>query len=159
MGTTYSETLDNYPQENKQQPVQYSPKQVPMRFNHDFDTIDWIANKKSDKITFHKRLGADILPDEDLIQQMSTELSNISRQDAAQVFRFWTNQTINNLFRICLDKTHKLDCRYLTIVLLSRYIIYRKQHSVEIYRDMYVEEDLDDFYEKMIQSVTYEYVK
>jgi hypothetical protein len=154
MGTTYSETLDNYPQENKQQPVQYSPKQAPIRFNHDFDTIDWIADKKSKKITFHKRIGADILPDEDLIQQMSLELTLITKQR----FQHWSNQTIHNLFRICLDKTHNLDCRYLTIVLLSRYIIYMKNYPEEIRRDMYGEEDMANFYERMIESVTYEYV-
>jgi len=121
--------------------------------NHQFSTMDWVVARKAEsaephKLTFHKRLGADILPDEDLIRQMSQELTTPK-------YRYWTKQTIHNLFRICLDGARKMDCRYLTIVLLSNYILRANNNSASHpIEDMYEKEELEGFYDSMIESVT-----
>ena len=118
--------------------------------NNQFSKMDWVVARKAEatarsKLTFHRRLGADVLPDEDLIQQMSQEL-------VYPTHRYWTKQTIHNLFRICLDGSRKMDCRYLTIVLLSNYILRANQHPVG--EDMYGKEDLEGFYDSMVDTVT-----
>ena len=125
--------------------------------NHQFSTMDWVVARKTDspltgsKLTFHKRLGADVLPDEDLIRQMSQELTSPTH-------RYWTKQTIHSLFRICLDGTRKMDCRYLSIVLLSNYILRANNNSASHpIQDMYEKEDLEGFYDSMIESVTCHY--
>jgi hypothetical protein len=121
----------------------------PILTNHQFSKMDWVVARKTaeygSKLTFHKRLGADVLPDEDLIQQMSQEL-------AYPTHRYWNKQTIHSLYRICSDGYRTMDCRYLTIVVLSSYILNADDSSPS--ENMYDKEELKGFYDSMVESVT-----
>lgn len=126
-----------------------SVNRSPILTNHQFSKMDWVVSRKSaeygSKLTFHKRLGADVLPDEDLIQQMSQEL-------VSPTHRYWDKQTIHSLYRICSDGYRTMDCRYLAIVVLSSYILNADVSSPP--DNMYDKVELKGFYDSMVESVT-----
>ena len=149
MGVTSSQFVSKNENETKM------PIHPQILTNHQFSRMDWVVARKSEsveksKLTFHRRLGADVLPDEDLIQQMSQEL-------ICPTYRYWTKQTVHNLFVISHDGSRKMDCRYLSIVLLSNYILRYDKISSHTVEDIYGKEELEDFCDSMIRSVTYRY--
>jgi len=126
-----------------------SVNRSPILTNHQFSKMDWVVARKSveseSKLTFHKRLGADVLPDEDLIQQMSQEL-------VYPTHRYWSKQIIHSLYRICSDGYRTMECRYLAIVVLSNYILNVDDSSPP--DNMYDKVELKGFYDSMVESVT-----